>query len=54
MGKQWQDRYGIEVVRNSWGAAEVSASSIETAPQIVRVTDFRCRRLSGLSGQPRP
>ena len=54
IGKQWQEKYGIEVVRNQWGAVEVSADSIDTAPQIIRVTDLRCRRLSNLAGQPRP
>jgi opacity protein-like surface antigen len=54
IGKQWQDRFGVQVVRNRWGVEEASALSMDTAPQIVRVTDLLCRRLSNLEGQPRP
>ncbi len=54
LGKQWEARYGIELARNRWGAVEATGASINTAPQVVRVTDLRCRYQSNLAGEPRP
>lgn len=54
IGKQWQDRYGVELARNRWGAVEPTGPSIDAAPQIVRLTDLRCRRQLNLAGEPRP
>lgn len=54
IGKQWQDRYWVELARNRWGAVEPTALSIDAAPQIVRLTDLRCRRQLNLAGEPRP
>lgn len=54
IGKQWHERYGVELAINRWGAVEPTALSIDTAPQIVRLTDLRCRRQRDLAGQPRP
>ena len=54
LGKQWEERYGIELALNRWGAVEATGASINTAPQAVRVTDLRCRRQRNLAGEPRP
>jgi hypothetical protein len=54
LGKQWNERFGVEMTVNRWGAVEVTGASIDTAPEIVRVTDLRCRRQLDLAGQPRP
>lgn len=54
IGKKWQQRYGVELARNRWGAVEPTGDSMDTAPQIVRLTDLRCRRERDLEGQPRP
>ncbi|MEB0057589.1 MULTISPECIES: hypothetical protein [unclassified Variovorax] len=54
LGKQWEARYGIEMALNRWGAIEATGASIDTAPQVVRVTDLRCRYQSDLAGEPRP
>lgn len=54
IGKQWQEKYDIELARNRWGAVEPTGHSIDTAPQAVRMTDMRCRRELNLAGEPRP
>ena len=54
MGKLWQEKYGIELTINRWGAVEAIGASIDAAPQVVRMTDLRCRRERDLAGQPRP
>ena len=54
IGKQWHEKYGIELARNRWGAVEPTAHAIDTAPQVVRLTDMRCRRELSLAGEPRP
>lgn len=54
IGRHWEERYGVELARNRWGAVEPSALAIDSAPQIVRMTDLRCRRQRNLAGEPRP
>lgn len=54
IGEQWQERYGVELALNRWGAVEPTGLSIDAAPQIVRLTDLRCRRQRNLAGEPRP
>ena len=54
LGKQWKEKFAIEVTTNRWGAVEATGASIDTAPEIVRMTDLRCRREVDLAGQPRP
>lgn len=54
LGKQWPEKYGIELARNRWGVIEATERSINTAPQAVRMTDLRCRRQISLTGEPRP
>ena len=54
LGKLWEERYGIELARNRWGAVEATGAAIDTSPQVVRVTDLRCRRERNLAGEPRP
>jgi len=54
LGKQWEQRYGIKLTVNRWGAVEATGSSIDSAPEAVRLTDLRCRRQLSLAGQPRP
>ena len=54
IGKQWPQKYGVDLVLNQWGAVEATGRSIDTAPQVVRMTDLRCRRELSLTGEPRP
>ena len=54
LGKQWQERYDIATTINRWGAIEVTGNSFNAAPQVIRMTDMRCRRELGVAGQPRP
>ncbi|MCY1220986.1 hypothetical protein D3C86_1138440 [compost metagenome] len=54
IGRQWSQKYGIELARNQWGVIEATGRSIDTAPQVVRMTDLRCRRELSLTGEPRP
>lgn len=54
IGKQWPEKYGIDLALNQWGAIEPTGRSIDTAPQAVRMTDLRCRRQLSLTGEPRP
>jgi len=54
LGKQWNEKFDIEMTVNRWGVVEATGASIDTAPQIVRMTDLRCRRQLDLAGQPRP
>ncbi len=54
IGRQWSQKYGIDLARNQWGAVEATGRSIDTAPQVVRMTDLRCRRELSLTGEPRP
>jgi hypothetical protein len=54
IGKQWHERYRVDLARNRWGAIEPTGESIDAAPQVVRLTDFQCRREHNLAGEPRP
>jgi len=54
MGDHWQERYGIESVKNRWGVREATQRAIDTAPAVIRINDFRCRRELSLEGEPRP
>ena len=53
IGKQWREKYGIELARNRWVAVEPTEHSMDTAPQAVRMADMRCRRELSLAGEPR-
>ncbi|VTU35756.1 hypothetical protein [Variovorax sp. PBL-E5] len=54
MGKNWQQRYEVELARNRWGATEPTGPSIDSAPLVVRMTDMRCRREVNIETEPRP
>jgi hypothetical protein len=54
MGKNWQQRYEVELARNRWGATEPTGPSIDSAPEVVRMTDMRCRREVNIETEPRP
>jgi hypothetical protein len=54
MGKNWQQRYEVELARNRWGATEPTGPSIDSAPEVVRMTDMRCRREVNIESEPRP
>lgn len=54
MGKGWQQRYEVELARNRWGATEPTGPSIDSAPEVVRMTDMRCRREVNIETEPRP
>ena len=54
IGKQWRERYRVDLARNRWGAIEPTGESIDAAPQVVRLTDLQCRREHNLAGEPRP
>lgn len=54
MGNRWEERFGIELTTNRHGVLEATGDSMDHAPQIVRITDYRCRRQVGLQGKSRP
>lgn len=53
LGKRWEQRFGIDMAVNRWGEVEAVGTSIDSAPQAVRLIDLRCRRETDLAGQPR-
>lgn len=54
MGEHWAERYGVKLARNQWGVEEATAESVDSAPQVIRITYLRCRRETGIDGAPRP
>ena len=54
LGKRWEQRFGVSMAVNRWGAVEAVGTSIDSAPEAVRMTDLRCRRETDVAGQPRP
>ena len=54
MGHQWADRFGVKQVVNAYGVLEPTESAVDASPQVVRITEMRCRFQVGLQGEHRP
>lgn len=54
MDHQWADRFGVKRVVNAYGVLEPTDSALDASPQVVRITEMRCRFQVGLQGEDRP
>jgi hypothetical protein len=54
MDLHWADRFGVKLVVNAYGVLEPTDSAMDTSPQVVRITEMRCRFQAGLQGEGRP
>ena len=54
MGMHWADHFGVKRVVNDHGVLEPTEAAIDAAPQVVRITELRCRLQLGLQGEDRP
>lgn len=54
MGPQWADHFGVKQVVNAYGVLEPTESAVDASPQVVRITEMRCRFQVGLQGEDRP
>lgn len=54
LGQEWAQHFGVDLVVNAFGETEPAEESIDHAPDMVRITDLRCRREAGLQGLYRP
>ncbi len=54
MGRNWADHFGVARVVNPYGVLEATKTAVDTAPQVVRITDMSCRLQVGLQEEQRP
>ena len=54
LGSQWAEHFGVKRVVNNYGVLEPTESAVDASPQVVRITEMRCRFQSGLQGEGHP
>lgn len=54
LGPQWAERFGVKQVLNDYGVLEPTEFAVDASPQVVRITEMRCRFQSGLQGEGHP
>lgn len=54
MGRRWAEHFRVKQVVNAYGVLEATEDAVDTAPQVVRITDMNCRLQVGLQEQLRP